>query len=269
MTSPDRSKDIQPPPPGTSRQCECGKRMIVRVDTGNMHQGWAGWRWWCGCGHVVDGGRWHPLTAEEAARARWEEMNGPVADAAVAVDAPPRLVPADCKHERKTVADGGWTCDDCGYAGTIPPIGDFMTAMPEAWRRRWCDEPDCDCEGCAPSKGGLRFWGFTKDQWEAWVYEDSLRDIEVWTEGQLVDGSPVQPRHIATVRAPDFATAIEGYPGTERLHPSSEAAYAPLAAAIEAANVARTEAARISQERALAEWNAAVAKSALEAGTTQ
>lgn len=259
LKTPDRTNDV-PPPSGEDHACKCGKRMIVRVDSTNRHQGNLEWQWWCGCGRTEQGGRWHPFTAEESAVARWEAEN-----AAPAVEAPARLVPADCPHDRKTVADGGWTCADCGASGTIPAIADLMAQMPEQWRDRWCSEEACGCDGCAPNNGQLRFWGFAEDQWKAWRHEHSLRDFDVWTEGRLDGGRAYVPQHLGTARAATFDEACavvlaahgEAYDGP--LHETHDAAVAPLADAIKAAAEQwqkDQEAAREASERALAEWHA-------------
>lgn len=170
MAAPDRTNDVPPPSHGTQHQCKCGKLMIPRTDFSNSHQGYATWHWWCGCGEVADGGKWHPQTADEALKESWERHNR-LAGAAAAGAA----IPANCAHVNKTVADGGWTCDDCGRVGTIASLGDHMLAMPPAWRRTWCDDIGSDtkvCPGtgctCANGAGKLAFWGFTKEQWQAW-----------------------------------------------------------------------------------------------------
>lgn len=73
---PDRSKDCEPPKDrNTTVQCQCGKRMVGRIDKSNAHQGWLRWYWWCGCGNVQEGGVWHPVTEDEAVYARWEKAN--------------------------------------------------------------------------------------------------------------------------------------------------------------------------------------------------
>lgn len=259
----DRTNDV-PPPSGEDHACKCGKRMIVRVDSTNRHQGNLEWQWWCGCGRTEQGGRWHPFTAEESAAARWEAEN-----AVTAVEAPVRLVPADCPHDRKTVADGGWTCADCGAVGTIPAISDLMAEMQPEWRDRWCDDEACKCDGCAPNKGGLLALGFAKDRWQAWVHEQAMREFQVWTEGRLDGGSAHVPQHLGTARAASFEEACKavltarGEAQDGPLHETHDAAVAPLHAAIKAAQEdwqKNQEAARQASKRALAEWHAKLAE---------
>lgn len=177
----DRSKDIPPPAHGDMLACECGKRMIARVDHSTQHQGYMRWYWWCGCGKVKDGGTWHPLTAEESAAEAWERANEGVGENA-AVEAG-RIIPVDCKHEHITVADGGWTCDDCGKVGSIAPIDDHMHEMPAAHRRDW--------ERVAEK---LQFWGFTREQWDAWrlanpTAAEVLADVEAASGGDPEAGA--------------------------------------------------------------------------------
>lgn len=187
MTIPDRTNDVPPPEAPTTRDCKCGKRMIVRLDRGAAHQGKVRWYWWCGCGDKINGGMWHPPTADEHALTVWQRVNDDVHAVAARAAEPVRPMISDCAHENKIVADGGWSCPDCGFrGGTIPPIDDHMRAMPEEWRRRWCDAEGCACEGCASAKGELRFWGFSKEAWEKWVLNNP-------TEAELMADVEAQP----------------------------------------------------------------------------
>lgn len=219
MKAPDRSQDVQPPSNGTLRECKCGKRAIVRVDATNRHQGYLTWNWWCGCGHVEGGGRWHPLTAEEASLEVWERANAQADEAAKSASAVPgRIIPPDCQHENKTVADGGWTCDDCGRVGTIATLSDHMRAMPPQIRRAWCDDLGTDaqmCPGdgciCANGAGKLAFWGFTKERWEKWCSENPTA-AEILADVETVAAADPEANGEKL-----FAAALEKRPGLQNV----------------------------------------------------
>ena len=55
---------------------------------------------------------------------------------------------------------------------TISSLHEVMMAMPEGWRYRWCSGGPCGCLGGANCSGRLATYGFTHDEWKAWVEEN-------------------------------------------------------------------------------------------------
>lgn len=76
---PDRTNDVPPPADrnATIACDDCGKQMIGTYDDSGMRQRppVMAWHWWCGCGATKPGGRWHPLTKDEALMRRWAQVN--------------------------------------------------------------------------------------------------------------------------------------------------------------------------------------------------